>query len=300
MRRHLQQALALLSLSFMILIPASAAAATKSASKTTASSSSSTSSNTDITQAVTQSYNAPSSVELGMIVQLNPKDATSVEPLASATIQDMLGVRVNSNDASITLSSQATGGTQQIFVATSGRYNVLVSDQNGPILVGSYITISALNGVGMLADQTESVVLGKADGSFNGTSNVQGTTSLKNSQGQTVKVAIGTIPVDLSIIHNPLASKQTDYVPSFLAKTATTISSKPVSAARIYLGLTILLVSAAVTANVVYSGVRSGMQAIGRNPLSKKSIIRSLVQTVIAGLIIFIVGIFAVYLLLKL
>jgi len=51
---------------------------------------------------------------------------------------------------------------------------------------------------------------------------------------------------------------------------------------------------------VMYSGIRSGMIAVGRNPLSKKSIIRSLIQTVIAGLIIFLAGVFAVYLLLKL
>jgi hypothetical protein len=51
---------------------------------------------------------------------------------------------------------------------------------------------------------------------------------------------------------------------------------------------------------MLYSGIRSGMIAVGRNPLSKKSIMRSLIETVIAGLIVFAVGIFAVYLLLKL
>jgi hypothetical protein len=206
---------------------------------------------------------------------------------------------VPSEDATITLTPASTTH-QQVFVATAGRYDVLVSNQNGIIRSGDLITISSLSGVGMKADQDESLVLGKAAGSFNGVSNVVSTVSVKNHEGVTQKVAIGDIPVDLSIAHNPLTSKETDYVPSFLAQTATTVANRPVSAARIYLGILTLLVSAIVAGVLVYSGVRSGMQAIGRNPLSRKSIIRSLIQTVIAGLTIFIVGLVAVYLLLKL
>ena len=78
------------------------------------------------------------------------------------------------------------------------------------------------------------------------------------------------------------------------------MTDKKVSAARIYLGLAVLALTTVITGNLVYSGVRSGMISVGRNPLSKKSIIKSLIQTVIAGLIIFIVGVLAVYLLLKL
>ncbi|HVX24230.1 MAG TPA: hypothetical protein VG992_02710, partial [Candidatus Saccharimonadales bacterium] len=68
----------------------------------------------------------------------------------------------------------------------------------------------------------------------------------------------------------------------------------------IYLSLVVLLAITFIVANVMYSGIRSGMIAVGRNPLSKKSIIRSLIQTVIAGLTIFVAGVLAVYLLLKL
>jgi hypothetical protein len=264
-----------------------------------AAASTSSSSNDNITQAVSQSYYADSSVQLGMIVQLNSKAPTYVLPLTEASINSMLGVTIAPNDATVTLTQQ-NPNQQQVYVATTGSYDVLVSNQDGPIAVGDLITISSLAGVGMMANQNQSIVLGKAASSFNGTSNVVGTINVKDEQGVTTQVSIGRVQVNIDITHNPLESKATDYVPSFLAKTATAISNKPVSAARIYLGMLTLLVTAIVTANMLYSGVRSGMQAIGRNPLSKKSIIRSLVQTVIAGLIIFVVGIFAVYLLLKL
>lgn len=270
----------------LVLMPLSATAAT-------------TANNQDISQAVTQSYNADASVQLGMIVKLKDKDATTIEPLSQGGIKNMLGVTVAANDAALTLTPQNVK-QQQVYVATYGRYMTLVSTQNGPIKSGDYITISSLAGIGMKAGADQSVVLGKSSGNFSGLSNVEGTVDVKDDKGHSAKVAIGRIPVSLEVAHNPLASKATDYVPSFLAKTAVTIAGKPVSAARIYLGAITLLVSALVTGNILYSGVKSGMTAIGRNPLSRKSIIRSLIQTVIAGLIIFVVGVFAVYLLLKL
>jgi hypothetical protein len=286
-----------MSITCCLLFTLPAAAATKKASTTTSTSGSSTSEN--ISQAVTQSYNAGSSVEQGMIVQLESKNSNTVVPLSPLSISAMLGVVVPANDAAVTLTPQSSTA-QQVFVATAGRYDVLVSNEDGPIAVGDPITISSLGGIGMNATVNQAIVLGKAASAFNGTSNVISSVNLKNSDGKTMKVSLGEIVVDLDIAHNPLQSKETDYVPGFLAKTATTVANKPVSAARIYLGVLTLLASAIVTGNLLYSGVRSGMQAIGRNPLSRKSIIRSLIQTVIAGLIIFVVGIFAVYLLLKL
>lgn len=287
------------ALLYMIFPLASVQAASKTAASSKNTTAGAPTQTEDISQAVTQSYNADSSVQQGMIVQLKKSAASTVEPLTTVTITSMLGVVVAANDSTVTLTPQ-TATQQQVYVATSGRYNVLVSNQNGTIQAGSYITISSVSGVGMMADQNQAIVLGKAVSGFNGTSNVQGTITLKDSTGHNHQVAIGKISVDLAIAHNPLQSKATDYVPSFLSKAAVTIASKPVSAARIYLGVLTLLVAAVVTANMLYSGVRSGMLAIGRNPLSKKSIIRSLIQTVIAGLIIFVVGVLGVYLLLKL
>jgi hypothetical protein len=282
-----------LGMCLMFGLPVAAAAATATAK----SSSSGTTANEDITQAVTQSYNAAAAVQVGMIVRLELKDPTTVEPLPSSNISAMLGITVPAADAAITLTPQ-NNTEQQVFVATAGRYDMLVSNEGGSISTGDYITISSLAGIGMKASENQTIVLGKAAGSFNGTNNV--VSKVKNSQGKTTEVTIGEVPIDLDIAHNPLASKETDYVPSFLAQTATTVANHPVSAARIYLGGLVLIASAVLTGNLLYSGVRNGMQAIGRNPLSRKSIIRSLIQTIIAGLLIFVVGIFAVYLLLKL
>jgi len=266
---------------------------------TTVSTSSATSKTTSISQAVIQSYNATSNIQIGMIVQLVPKQSDQVEPLSQANITNMLGVVVPADAAPVAL-TPSSSTTQQVYVASTGRYNVLVSNQDGPVLDGSYITISSLNGIGMTANQNQAIVLGQATSSFNGTSNVVGTVNVVTVAGKKEKVNIGLVSVQLGIKKNPLLNKSIDYVPSFLAKAAITIAAKPVDAARIYLGLFVLLVSTILTAILLYSGIRAGMISIGRNPLSKKSIIRSLIQTVAAGIIIFVIGLFAVYLLLKL
>ncbi|HEY4964097.1 MAG TPA: hypothetical protein VIH90_05370 [Candidatus Saccharimonadales bacterium] len=250
-------------------------------------------------QSVTQSYNADSTVDIGMLVRLKPGVQNTVEALPMNRLTNLLGVAVQQNSSSFALTPQSVS-KQQIFVATSGRVNVLVSDQNGPIITGDYVSISAINGVAMKADGGQSEIIGKAALPFTGNSNTLGTASITNTLGKSVQVSLGMIPVDLAIASNPLAIKSNDYVPSFLSKAATAIATKPVSAARIYISFTIILVASFLTASMIYSGVRSGMIAVGRNPLSKKSIIRSLTQTVIAGLIIFLGGIFGVYLLLKL
>jgi hypothetical protein len=253
----------------------------------------------DISSGVTHSYNADTTVQDGMIVELKATDTNTVIPLPQGSIQNMLGVVIPSQNATIVLSPENVK-QQQVLVGTSGTFNVLVSNQNGRIKSGDYITISAVDGVGMRADDGQQLVLGRAGGDFNGTSNVLGSVQLKDSLGKSVAISLGRIPVQVNISHNPAYQKSVDYVPGFLAKVAVTVANKPVSAARIYLSLSLLLATVLIVGNMLYSGVRSGMNAVGRNPLTKKSIIRSLIQTVFAGMIIFVVGVLAVYLILKL
>lgn len=253
----------------------------------------------NISQSVAQSYSAGPEVQQGMIVTLDPKKKGFVIPMTKDTATTMLGVIIKPNDTTLTLSPQ-DATTQQVFVAPTGRYLTLVSNQNGEIKPGDFIAVSAVAGVGMKADSEQEVVLGKASTGFNGSGNVIGKISIKDQRGRTTEVSITRLNIELEINRNPLANQATDKVPSFLSSAAVTVAGKPVSVARIYLGTVTLVASAIIASIVVYSGVRSGMIAIGRNPLSRKSIFRSLVQTVVAGLLIFTTGIFAVYLLLKL
>ena len=105
--------------------------------------------------------------------------------------------------------------------------------------------------------------------------------------------------VDVSIGKNPMLKSNND-LPTALRRASELVAGKPVSPIRVYMSLAILVVATAISGSLIYSAVRSSITAIGRNPLSKKAIMRGLFQVVIIGLIVFISGIFGVYLLLKL
>jgi hypothetical protein len=254
---------------------------------------------TNTSGAVLQTYNAGPSVLPGMLVELNPKDSKTVIPLTNNDAANMLGVVVPSNDAAIVLTPQSVSA-QQVLVATSGDYNLLVNNQQGSIKPGDYLTVSALAGVAMKATGNQAQVVGRAVGNFGTSSNVLGTVSLKNSTGGSSSVSIGHTLVYVYLASNPLYHENSNNLPSFLSKTASTVADGPVSQVRVYLGGVLLLITIVITATMFYASVRNGIVAVGRNPLAKRAIGRSLVQTIIGGLIIFIAGLLGVYLILKL
>jgi len=253
-----------------------------------------------VAQNVTQGYLSDTSIQQGIIVQLKHGDASKVVPVSQTDETDILGVVVSPNDAPVSLTNNAN--QDQVYVASYGQYGVLVSTQNGVIQAGDTIAISSLDGVGMKADTKREAILGKAVQSFDGKSATQSTAVLKDSSGHETTVAIGRIAVNINVAHNP-AYQATDTtvagVPSFLSKAAQVVTDKPVTAIRIYASVAVLLLAVVVAGVLLYSGVRNGMTSIGRNPLAKKSIMRSLLQVVIISLIVFIIGLIAVYLLLK-
>jgi len=247
-------------------------------------------------QAVTQGFGTDTTLQKGMIVQLVKEDTTKVEPVKTETIDQMYGVVVDSNDAPVTLSDEG----RKIFVATVGPFEVLVSDQNGPISPGDYLTISSIQGVGMKAGEKEPVVAGRALAGFDGKSNTIGSSEVTDSEGNKKQVNFARINADISVSRNPLLKGEEPNVPEILRKASEAVAGKPVAATRIYLAVFVFIVSTIAAGSLLYAGVRNGLISIGRNPLSKKTIIRGMFQVILTGLIIFITGVFGVYLLLKL
>lgn len=246
--------------------------------------------------AFTQGYGADSILQRGMIVRIDKDDSTKVAAMNYDEMPNMHGIVVDANDAPVTLSSEG----QKVFVATGGKYEVLVSDQNGEVKAGDYITVSSLSGIGMKALAAESHVAGRALADFNGREGVASTAEVTDSAGNKRKVNIGRVMTDITVSRNPNYGPPDSGLPEALRRVAESIAGKQVNTARVYMALIVFGLSTIIAGTLMYGGVRSGIISIGRNPLSKKSIIRGMLQVVISGLIIFILGLFGVYLLLKL
>ncbi|HEY1085830.1 MAG TPA: hypothetical protein VGE34_03850 [Candidatus Saccharimonadales bacterium] len=245
-----------------------------------------------------QDYSATAALDNGTIVQLTEKNGKQVEAATKSNIQNMLGVAVDAAQLPLKISSGKR--INETYVAVSGVYNVLVSTENGVVRAGDYITLSSHNGIGMKAGTKESTVFGRANSSFNGKGTTLGSAKLKDSNGNEKTVQLGTIPVTVDVKRNPNIQSTKVDVPPFLERLGQQIAEKEVSPIRIYLSLAITFISLIAAIAVVYAGVRNSVISIGRNPMSKKSIFRALLQVIITALLILIVGLFAVYLLLKL
>ncbi len=246
-----------------------------------------------------QGYAADSAIDNGTIVQLNNKDAKRVQIATKANLANMFGVTVDRNQLPITLSDGSI--ENEVFVAVSGTYNVIVSTEGGPIKTGDYVTMSSVNGVAMKAGTAETTVFGRANAPYDGSGVTLGKTTLKDTTGKDGQtVYIGSIPVTINIQHNPNIKSTKSDLPQLLQRIGQAIAEKEVNPIRIYLSMAITAISLIAAIAVIYSGVRNSVISIGRNPMSKKPIFRALLEIILTSILILVIGLFAVYLLLKL
>jgi hypothetical protein len=67
----------------------------------------------------------------------------------------------------------------------------------------------------------------------------------------------------------------------------------------VYTALIIFMVSLIAAIVILWSGVRSSLISLGRNPLSRHAIFSGMYKVVFTGLGVFLIGLAGVYLLLK-
>lgn len=121
-------------------------------------------------------YSADRPFDDGTIVVL--QDSKNSKGAATQSqVQNMFGVTVDPNQLTLRISN---GEMQnEVFVAVSGTYDVLVSNQEGDIAAGDYLTLSSIDGVAMKAGDQEVTVFGRANAGFTPSSVSLGTASLK-------------------------------------------------------------------------------------------------------------------------
>jgi hypothetical protein len=247
-------------------------------------------------QSVTQGYSSDKTLQRGTVVSLDGENTNKVVTADKQNQDRLHGVVVASNDSSFTLSNES----EETFVATVGRFDVLVSTEGGTIQPGDFLTISSIAGIATKAGELDPYTVGKAIVGFDGSENAISSQELKDSLGNNNNVSIGRILVDIGVGSNPLLRPVESTLPEFLEKAAEQIANKPVSPVRVYISIIILLAASGVAGSLLYSGTRSSMVSIGRNPLAKKSVSKSLIQIILFSIIIFLIGLFGVYLLLRL
>lgn len=216
-------------------------------------------------------------IEDGMLVCATP---TGNELCSREGDPNMLGV-VTLNPA---LSfAEATPSAGQVPVADGGKVTVLVSGANGEIREGEFVTSSSRAGYAVKAIKS-GFVLGTALADFVPTS----------------PESTGTITVAVAIKPAVLSTKAGNNLLEMIKQGVEAAYLSPVSALRYVVAGIILIVSVGFGLSHFGKLAKSGVEAVGRNPLASKAIELSVLLNVILTVGVILVGVTVAYLVMAL
>ena len=226
---------------------------------------------------LSQGFATSQDIPTGSLVALDNKNSGAVVVANTDNVNRLFGVVVPPSSASISLSGTGSG---QVQVVTSGTANVLVSTIGGTIHVGDYITVSPIAGVGEKAGGASTRVVGTAQADFDGTSDGSTKSTVDTGSGKT-EVSVGQVPVVISVSsYTASEGKQNYVVPNWLQNLSNTLAGKSVSPIRIIIAGLILVAALTSISVLLYAAVRNSIISIGRNPLSRGSVLKGLMQVI--------------------
>lgn len=177
--------------------------------------------------------------------------------------------------------------TDDIPVVRTGNALVNVTNLNGPIKAGDYVTSSEIAGKGMRAEELSGYVIGIALEPFTGEGGTEINYLGKNFRTRAILVAIGIGPA------TPVLRAGGGLLGTFRQLASAFLFNFRVSrqferVMRLILAAIIAIVTIWITFSRFGKNVTRGIEAIGRNPLAKASI-QSMI--IINGILIGVVGV---------
>jgi len=241
---------------------------------------------------ISHSYHASTTIANGSLVSLDPSLSDYVEPANSNNGQQLLGIAVANNDS--LLAVDAGAGTVQ--VATSGTANTLVSNLNGPISVGDQVSVSPFNGVGMKAAPGSNVI-GLAQTAFNGNTDGASSEQIVSKAGKSKDILVGFVRLGIAI--GTGSTQGSDNQLSGLQKLSQQLTGHTVSTVRVLVSLVVAVIALLSLITLVYASIYGGIVSIGRNPLAKYAIFRSMISVLGMVAVIGIIAGGTIFLLLR-
>lgn len=222
---------------------------------------------------ISLSYRSTQAITNGSILSLDPSKTDYVLLANTSNGSKLMGVAVDSDESLLAVDA-AEGKVQ---VATSGTATVLVTTLNGDIKVGDKIAVSPFNGIGMKA-AAGSNVIGLAQTSFSKTSAEGKDQQITDKQGKVSTVKVGYVRLTIAIgVNNTGVGNQNTNALQRLVKSVT---GQTVSTIRVVLSLLIAIVALLTLITLIYGAIYGSIISVGRNPLAKHAIFRTLASVV--------------------
>lgn len=246
---------------------------------------------------LTQDFQANEPLAKGTVVSLD-KRASIVVQASRDNIKNLYGVVAMTGDISFTQSEQQT----VVPVANTGVVKALVSTANGDIHIGDPITVNQVEGVGEKAI-VSGRVLGVAQGVLSARSEAAKQFTIGSGSSKK-NIVVGLIPVKISVsdyTSNSVPLDQEDgQNRNRLEQIADSVAGKIVKPFALIIAGIILVIGIFVATFLITSSGYASMISIGRNPLSEKRIIRSLLGLILLAIAIFSTSVLLAFLVLKL
>jgi hypothetical protein len=237
---------------------------------------------------ISHSYHTDTVIRNGSIVSLDPKRSDYVLAANADNEGQLFGVAVDSEDS--LLAVDPTPGDVQ--VAVNGNANTLVSTLNGDIAVGDQIAASPFNGVGMKAAEGSRVIGLSQTGLSSQTPGVV-VEEVTSTTGRKTRIYVGYVRVNIAVTNARDSLKLTG-----LQKIAKSFTGRTISTARLIVALVVAVLALLALVTLIYAAIYGSIVSIGRNPLAKYAVFRTLrsVLGMVAGIAL-IAGLIIVFLL---
>lgn len=223
---------------------------------------------------ISKSYSTSTEIAAGSLVSLDKSKSGYVEPANVSNGSRLIGVAVATNDS--LLAVDAGGGRLQ--VANSGTANALVSTLNGDLKVGDQIGVSPFSGIGMKA-AGGSHIIGVAQTDLNSKTEGASTKEVTDRDGAKQTIQVGLVRVSIS---PGISTADNDSAKlNFLQRVVKSLTGRTIPTIRIVLALVVALVALITMVALIYSAIYGSIISIGRNPLAKQAVYRTLASVLV-------------------
>lgn len=243
---------------------------------------------------VSHSYHAGTAIRGGALVSLESGKQDYVVPADVSNGAQLLGVALAAKDS--LLAVDPANGPGSVQIATTGSVPALVSTLNGDIKVGDQVAVSPFKGVGMKA-LPGSRVIGLAQTAFSANSKGATTEQVKNKAGKTTSVKVGYVQVNIAIGTNASVLSASNL--NALQRAVKALTGRTVSPGRVAISLIVAVIALLALVTLIYASIYGSIVSIGRNPLAKYAVFRTLGAVVGLALLTAIISAATIFFLLK-
>lgn len=225
----------------------------------------------------------------GMVVRLSTASTAAEQKVERATLEDadrIIGVTVSPDESEVTIASAG----QKVFVESDGEADAYVSDLDGVVKEGDFLTLSPLKGILTKGHSGSRFIVGIALENL----------SDKTKESHIVETddsprAVEVAKIRVSLGRQGSSGQGAVKADSSLERLGRSIVGKEVSEIRMAVSLIIFFIVMVTEGAILYGAISTAITSLGRNPLAKEIISRELVRIILIAVSVLIFGLGAIY-----